>query len=218
MAREFAVWFRGRRPMTTRAVARLVAELRQVGQFLNDGTVVELQLAWWAGNADLDALRQLIIAEPRPPEETWAVLNAVQSTWPPQRTLALLDAADELGMTKGAEGPARTVRAGLLVRLQQFDEALEAIEEGLASAGQDRLLESVLLEQRGSCRRSLGREAEAAADLQRSDQIRLEMLASGDGRVIPLLQRSAHVFRQAGRSEEAAAIEQAIAEHASQSA
>jgi hypothetical protein len=146
--------------------------------------------------------------------DIWTAVNAVQTHWPPQRVLVLLDAAQQLGVDKQAQSALYTIRAGLFIKLQRFEEACESAEAALAVAGAEPLLESVLLEQRGSARRALGRDAEAFADFERCRALRLELLAAGDGRVVPLLQRSLDLLRQAGRSTEAAVVEQALSEHA----
>ena len=99
------------------------------------------------------------------------------------------------------------------LRLQRFEEAAESVEIALTHASGDLLLESVLIEQRGSARRALNREAEAFADFERCRALRLELLASGDTRVVPLLERSLHLLREAKRTEEAAVVEQALAKH-----
>jgi hypothetical protein len=140
-------------------------------------------------------------------------VNAVQTHWPPQRVLVLLDAAKQLGVDKQSESALYTVRAGLLLRLQRFEEACDSADAALAAAGADPLLQSVVLEQRGSARRALGRDAEAFADFERCRALRLELLVAGDGRVIPLLQRSLELLRQGGRTDEMAVVEKAIAEH-----
>lgn len=215
MAQQFAAWLFQNRPVVTRAAARLLVELCFQGGIDGDRIALERELAWWAGDADLNALRELLIKEARPQEEIWTAVNAVQTLWPPQRTLALLDAAKQVGVTRQAEGALHAIRAGLLIRLQRFEEAAESVELALGKIGEDPLLETVLLEQRGSARRALGREAEAFADFERCRAIRLELLAAGDNRVVPLLQRSLLLLRQAGRTEEAAAVEQALAAQAS---
>jgi hypothetical protein len=214
MAQQFAAWLFRNRPTTTRAAARLLVELCFLGGIDGDRQALERELAWWAGDADLDALRALLIAERRPLNDIWTAVNAVQMHWPPQRVLALLDAAKQLGVDKQSEGALYTVRAGLFLRLQRFEEACDSAELALAAAGADPLLQSVLLEQRGSGRHALGRDAEAFADFERCRALRLELLAAGDGRVIPLLQRSLELLRQGGRTDEAAAVAQALSEHA----
>jgi hypothetical protein len=214
LAQQFAAWLFQNRPTTTRAAARLLIELCSVGEISGDRLALERELAWWAGNADLDDLRALLLAERRPLHDIWTAVNAVQVYWPPQRVLVLLDAAQELGADKQSQSALHTIRAGLFIKLQRFEEACESVERALAGAAADPLLESVLLEQRGAARRALGRDAEAFADFERCRALRLELLAAGDGRVIPLLQRSLELLRQSGRRTEAAAVEQALAEHA----
>jgi hypothetical protein len=115
---------------------------------------------------------------------------------------------------KQAQSALYTIRAGLFIRLQRFEEALDSAGRALAAADAEPLLESVLLEQRGSARRALGRDAEAFADFERCRALRLELLAAGDGRVVPLLQRSLELLRQAGRIEETAVVEKALADYA----
>lgn len=214
LAQQFAAWLFQNRPTTTRAAARLLVELCFVGGIDGDRQALERELAWWAGNADLDGLRAMLLAERRPLQDIWIAVNAVQAHWPPQRVLVLLDAAEQLGVDKQAQSALHTIRAGLFIKLRRFQEACESAEAALAAAGADPLLESVLLEQRGSARRALGRDAEAFADFERCRSLRLELLASGDGRVVPLLQRSLDLLRQAGRGAEAAVVEQALAGHA----
>ena len=214
VAQRFAAWLFQNRPTTTRAAARLLVELCFLGGIDGDRQALERELAWWAGDADLDALRRLLIEERRSLNEIWTAVNAVQVHWPPQRVLVLLDAAKQLGVDKQSQSALYTVRAGLFLKLQRFEEAGESAEAGLAAAGADPLLQSVLLEQRGSARRALGRDPEAFADFERCRALRLELLAGGDGRVIPLLQRSLDLLRQAGRTDEANVVEKAIAEHA----
>jgi hypothetical protein len=218
MAQQFAAWIFRNRPTTTRAAARLLLELCFVGGIDGDRQALERELAWWAGDADLDALRALLIEQRCPLNDIWAAVNTVQAYWPPRRVLALLDVAQHFGVDKQTEGALHTVRAGLLLRLQRFGEACESAERALAAAGADPLLQSVVLEQRGSARRALGREAEAFADFERCRALRLELLASGDGRVVPLLQRSLGLLRQGGRTDEAAVVENALAEHAARKA
>ncbi|MDA0203906.1 MAG: hypothetical protein O3A53_08975 [Acidobacteria bacterium] len=218
VAQQFAAWLFQNRPTTTRAAARLLAELCFLGGIDGDRQALERELAWWAGDADLDALRGLLIEERRPMNEIWTAVNAVQTHWPPQRVLVLLDVAKQLGVDKQSESALYTVRAGLLLRLQRFEEACDSADAALAAAGADQLLQSVLLEQRGSARRALGRDAEAFADFERCRALRLELLTAGDGRVIPLLQRSLDLLRQGGRTEEAAVVEQAIADHTARTA
>jgi tetratricopeptide (TPR) repeat protein len=214
VAQQFAAWLFQNRPTTTRAAARLLVELCYLGGIDGDRQALERELAWWAGDADLDALRALLIAERRPLNEIWTAVNAVQTHWPPQRVLALLDAAQQLGVDKQAQSALYTIRAGLFIRLQRFEEALDSAGRALAAADAEPLLESVLLEQRGSARRALGRDAEAFADFERCRALRLELLAAGDGRVVPLLQRSLELLRQAGRIEETAVVEKALADYA----
>lgn len=214
VAQQFAAWLFQNRPTTTRAAARLLVELCYLGGIDGDRQALERELAWWAGDADLDALRALLIAERRPLNEIWTAVNAVQTHWPPQRVLALLDAAQQLGVDKQAQSALYTIRAGLFIRLQRFEEALDSAGRALAAADAEPLLESVLLEQRGSARRALGRDAEAFADFERCRALRLELLAAGDGRVVPLLQRSLELLRQAGRTEETAVVEKALADYA----
>ncbi len=218
VAQQFAAWLFQNRPTTTRAAARLLVELCFLGAIDGDRQALERELAWWAGDADLDALRVMLIQERRSLNEIWTAVNAVQTHWPPQRVLVLLDAAKQLGVDKQSESALYTVRAGLLLRLQRFEEACESVELALAAAGADPLLQSVLLEQRGSARRALGRDAEAFADFERCRALRLELLAAGDGRVIPLLQRSLDLLRQGGRTEEAAVVEKALTDHAARTA
>jgi hypothetical protein len=218
VAQQFAAWLFQNRPTTMRAAARLLVELCFLGGIDGDRQALERELAWWSGDADLDALRRMLIDERRPLNEIWTAVNAVQTHWPPQRVLALLDAAKQLGVDKQSHNALHTVRAGLLLRLQRFEEACESVEAALADAGADPLLQSVLLEQRGSARRALGRDAEAFADFERCRALRLELLAAGDGRVIPLLQRSLELLRQGGRNEETAVVEKALAEHAARTA
>jgi tetratricopeptide (TPR) repeat protein len=214
VAQQFAAWLFQNRPTTTRAAARLLVELCYLGGIDGDRQALERELAWWAGDADLDALRALLFAERRPLNEIWTAVNAVQTHWPPQRVLALLDAAQQLGVDKQAQSALYTIRAGLFIRLQRFEEALDSAGRALAAADAEPLLESVLLEQRGSARRALGRDAEAFADFERCRALRLELLAAGDGRVVPLLQRSLELLRQAGRIEETAVVEKALADYA----
>jgi tetratricopeptide (TPR) repeat protein len=214
VAQQFAAWLFQNRPTTTRAAARLLVELCFVGGIDGDRQALERELAWWAGNADLDRLRALLLAERRSLQDIWTAVNAVQVNWPPQRVLVLLDVAQQLGVDKQSQSALHTVRAGLFIKLQRFEEALDSTEQALAAANAEPLLESVLLEQRGSCRRALGREVEAFGDFERCRALRLELLAAGDGRVIPLLQRSLDLLRQAGRSAEAAVVEQALSQHA----
>ena len=214
VSQQFAAWLFQNRPTTTRAAARLLVELCFLGAIDGDRQALERELAWWAGDADLDALRALLIAERRPLKDLWTAVNAVQTHWPPQRVLVLLDAAQQLGVDKQSESALYTIRAGLFIKLQRFEEACESAERALAAAGADPLLRSVLLEQRGSSRRALGRDAEAFADFERCRALRLELLAAGDARVIPLLQRSLDLLRQGGRSAEAAVVEEALSEHA----
>jgi hypothetical protein len=191
-----------------------LVELCFVGAIDGDRQALERELALWAGNGDLDALRAMLLAERRPIHEIWTAVNAVQVYWPPQRTLVLLDVAQQLGVDKQAQSALHTIRAGLFIRLQRFEEANESVEAALAAADAEPLLESVLIEQRGNARRALGRDVEAFADFERCRALRLELLAAGDGRVIPLLQRSLDLLRQGGRSDEAAVVEKALAEHA----
>jgi len=213
VAQQFAAWLFQNRPTTTRAAARVLVELCFLGAIDGDRQALERELAWWVGDADLDALRAMLVAERRSLNELWTAVNAVQTHWPPQRVLVLLDAAKQLGVDKQSESALYTVRAGLLLRLQRFEEACASAELALAAAGDDPLLQSVLLEQRGSARRALGRDAEAFADFERGRALRLELLAAGDGRVIPLLQRSLELLRQGGRTDEAVVVEKALAEH-----
>jgi hypothetical protein len=213
VAQQFAAWLFQNRPTTTRAAARLLVELCFLGGIEGDRQALEHELAWWAGDADLDALLRLLIEERRSLNEIWTAVNAVQTHWPPQRVLVLLDAAKQLGVDKQSESALYTVRAGLLLRLQRFEEACDSADAALAAAGADPLLQSVVLEQRGSARRALGRDAEAFADFERCRALRLELLVAGDGRVIPLLQRSLELLRQGGRTDEMAVVEKAIAEH-----
>lgn len=216
MAQQFAAWVFRNRPVMTRAAARLLVELCLEGEIGGDRTAVERELAWWAGDADLDALRTLLVSESRPVDEIWVAVNAVQTHWPPQRTLILLDAARELGVAPQAEGALYAIRAGLFLRLQRFEDAAESVEHALPHIGSDPLLETVLLEQRGSARRALKRDSEAFADFERCRALRLELLAQGDARVVPLLQRSLQLLREANRMDEALAVEKALADHASQ--
>jgi hypothetical protein len=218
IAQQFAAWVFGNRPVMSRAAARLLVELCFEGEIGGDRVAVERELAWWAGDADLESLRKLLVSESRAVDEIWVAVNAVQTHWPPQRTLALLDAARELGVAPQAEGALHAIRAGLFLRLRRFEEAAASVEQALPHISADSLLESVLLEQRGSARRALGRESEAFADFEQCRAMRLELLAQGDARVVPLLQRSLQLLRQANRSKEAAEVEKALATHASQSA
>lgn len=218
MAQQFAAWVFGNRPLMTRAAARLLIELCLEGEIAGDRVAVERELAWWAGDADLEALRKLLVSESRPVDEIWVAVNAVQTHWPPQRTLALLDAARELGVAPQAEGALYAIRAGLFLRLQRFEEAAESVEAALPHIGGDPLLETVLLEQRGGARRALKRDSEAFADFERCRTLRLELLANGDARVAPLLQRSLQLLRDSNRVDEAAEVEKALADHASQPA
>jgi hypothetical protein len=214
VAQQFASWLFQNRPTTTRAAARLLVELCLVGGIDGDRQALERELAWWAGDADLAALRALLIQERRSLNEIWTAVNAVQTHWPPQRVLVLLDVAQQMGVDKQAQSALYTIRAGLFIKLKRFQEACDSAEAALAVANAEPLLESVLLEQRGSSRRALGRDAEAFADFERCRALRLELLAAGDGRVIPLLQRSLDLLRQAGRTAEAGVVEQALNEHA----
>lgn len=214
VAQQFAAWLFRNRPTVTRAAARLLAELCYLGGIDGDRQALERELAWWAGDADLDALRALLIAERRPLNEIWTAVNAAQTNWPPQRVLALLDVAQQLGVDTQAQGALYTIRAGMFIKLQRFEEAHDSVERALAAPNVEPLLESVLLEQRGSSRRALGRDAEAFADFERCRALRLKLLAAGDDRVALLLQRSLELLRQAGRTEEAAVVEKALAEHA----
>jgi hypothetical protein len=128
--------------------------------------------------------------------------------------LVLLDVAQHFGVNKQTEGALYTIRAGLFIKLQRFEEAHDSVERALAAPNIEPLLESVLLEQRGSSRRALGRNVEAFADFERCRALRLQLLAAGDDRVLPLLQRSLELLRQAGRTEETAVVERALADHA----
>lgn len=217
MAQQFAAWLFRHRPVITRAAARLMIELCLEGGIDGDRAAIERELAWWAGDADLDALRVLLVSESKPVDQIWVAVNAVQTLWPPQRTLALLDAAKELGVAPQTEGALYAIRAGLFLRLQRFEDAAESVEVALNHVDGDPLLETVLLEQRGGARRALKRESESFADFERCRALRLELLASGDARVVTLLQRSLQLLREASRTEEAAVVEKALAEHARQS-
>lgn len=214
VAQQFAAWLFQNRPTTTRAAARLLIELCYLGGIDGDRQALERELAWWAGNADLDALRALLIAERCPLNDIWTAVNAVQTHWPPQRVLVLLDVAQHFGVNKQTQGALYTIRAGLFIKLQRFEEAYDSVERALAAPNVEPLLESVLLEQRGSSRRALGRNVEAFADFERCRALRLQLLAAGDDRVLPLLQRSLELLRQAGRTEETAVVEKALADHA----
>ena len=75
VAQQFAAWLFQNRPTTTRAAARVLIELCFLGAIDGDRQALERELAWWAGEADLKALRAMLIAERRSLNELWTAVN-----------------------------------------------------------------------------------------------------------------------------------------------
>ena len=119
-------------PVTTRAMARLFANLGELGSS-DAGAGPRQRLRLWVGEEDLDRLRRLLaedVAHGRmEPASLIATARAAGPLSPAQR-LVMLEAAGEQG---GIE--VQLLRARLQLDLGRFDAALESAERGLSLAG-----------------------------------------------------------------------------------
>lgn len=207
MARAFVEWLLRSVAIQTRAGMRLVVDLCFHAGADKERIEFERELSWWAGAADCDRLRRLLVRESRLKEQMWAAVNSMQLRWPPSRSLAIVDALVELGVPPDLMGPLSAIRGGLLLHLRRFEDAAREARNGIERGGPDRLLESVLIERLATAQEALGDTEEAVSNSKRSLEIRLELLASGDERVESLLRQQAAMLRQAGREAEAGEIE-----------
>lgn len=207
--------FVGTSPLDTRAAVRLAVELGRVAGEAHDSDRMELEreLCWWVGQQDLDAAREHLADEVRRGARTfslcWTTVNSVQFRWPPARTLAVLAAASASGVPASLKAPIEAIRSGLQVDAGHFAEAETSALRGIEIA-EDKLLESALMERLGAARRAQGRVDQAEKDFLRSHQLRMELLAEGDARVVPMLRQYAQVLRANGREGDAAEIEKGL--------
>ncbi len=206
LAREWAGWLVGHFPLATRAAMRLLAEICLHAGLDGDRKQFEQELAYWVGDQDCDALRRLLVRS-GPRENLWAMANTVQTRWAPRRTLAVLDAANELGLPPGMDAAYCAIRSGLLFDIGEFVDAASDARDGLDRIGTDRLLESVLAERLAVAQQRLGELDEAEVNRRKALELRLELAHAGDERVFPLLEHQARIARQAGREDEANEIE-----------
>ncbi|MCB9383878.1 MAG: tetratricopeptide repeat protein [Bryobacterales bacterium] len=199
----------------SRAAARFYVELSRWAEATEQRLELERELAWWVGPDELEAMQQILKAELASGQRTalavWTTINTVQFGWPAERTLALLHAIQSQELPPQLRGAHGAIRAGLLLEAGRNDEALQAAEEGLEHAGQDRLLESALWERMGRAYLAMGREEEARDPFARCGELQEKMLDEGDARVAPWIQAYTRTLRASGREEEAARLEGKLA-------
>ncbi|MBI1356143.1 MAG: hypothetical protein GC160_17520 [Acidobacteria bacterium] len=196
--------------ISTQAGARLLAEVCRYAGADQNRRELELEMSWRVGPPDLEAFRDLLAGEirsgQRAPAAVWTALNAGQLRWPPYRTLAVLDAL--AAVTDPASLPPAffAIRSGVLLDLRRNEEAERDAMTGLARVGEDRLLQSALLERLGTAHKLQGREAEADEAYGLSRKLQEQLLDAGDERVVPVFQQAVQALEAAGRPDQAAEL------------
>ena len=214
LAAELSAFLLRVAPPTTRAGAGLHLELSIHAEATAYRREFRRELACWIGPAETKELTAILESEVRSEfrgaPDIWSTVNNVQFRWPAWRTLAAIDAVRPEWIHPQLVGPRAAVRAGLLLDLGRFDEALAEAAKGREGC-EDPLIEAALFDRTGVALRRLGREPEAVAAHQRSLRICETLFEQGDRRVIPWMRERAASLRRAGKNEEAAVLELKLA-------
>lgn len=198
----------------TRALARLAVELFRgidTPDAKPERMELERELTWWVPNTDADETCEMIRDEIESGiwsvGVVWSTANTVQARWRPERALMLLDACRVESFPANLDAAYYTIRSGLLLNLERYADANLAAREGLNHSADDKLLESALWERLAVASSKVGLSAEAEQASAKSQELRKQLVAAGDPQAVQLLEQTAAALREAGRDEEATALE-----------
>ncbi len=229
---KFLRFLEGAAQPRTRGMARwFLAIAEHLGP--KERLLYELQLAWWCGHEDAEALQEEIRAKLEAgelaPETVWRIAREATG-WPPYRRLTVLSAFAEAKVGEDAGGrdenedrvlsqlsedelpTFHALRAELLLQLGRYSEALQDARQILSLVGEDSTSYAAALNLSGLAQLRLGEMVPASADFEQTLAIYQPLLGSEHPATLITQSNLALTYREQGKYVQARHLEEGVLE------